>query len=137
MELVSDRQSAIGQRSMIDNPELGERLLTRLQAALPISARVTSEAAAALQAENPTSKIPLVCSITWVSYAGDEGGIVCRLDFVQETEKDVFASITHLPIPAGHWRARSPRTKSTTSSACVASSYKTLPESSGRCWIGR
>ena len=86
---------------MIDNPELGERLLTRLQAALPISARVTSEAAAALQAENPTSKIPLVCSITWVSYAGDEGGIVCRLDFVQETEKDVFASITHLRFDPG------------------------------------
>lgn len=86
---------------MIDNPELMERLLTKLQAALPISARVMPEVAAALQAENPISEIPLVCSITWVSYAGDEGGIVCRLDFARETEKQVFASITHLRFDPG------------------------------------
>ena len=33
------------------------------------------------------------CSATWISYAGDEGGIVCRLETPAET---VFASITHL-----------------------------------------
>ena len=82
---------------MIDNPELTERLLTKLQAALPISARVTPEVAAALQAENPISEIPLA----WVSYAGDEGGIVCRLDFARQTEKEVFASITHLRFDPG------------------------------------
>ena len=73
-----------------------QRLLTKLQTALPIPARVTPEVAAALQAEDPISEVPLVCSITWVSYAGDEGGIVCRLDFTRETKKQVFASITHL-----------------------------------------
>jgi hypothetical protein len=86
---------------MIDNPELIERLHTKLQEALPISARVTPEVAAAIQAENPTSLIPLVCSITWVSYAGDEGGIVCRLDFGRENKKQVFASITHLRFDPG------------------------------------
>lgn len=86
---------------MIDNPTLMERLRTKLQAALPISARVMPEVAAALQAENPISEIPLVCSITWASYAGDEGGIVCRLDFARETEKQVFASITHLRFGPG------------------------------------
>jgi hypothetical protein len=86
---------------MIDNPQLMERLLTKLQAALPISARVTPEVAAALQAESPTSEIPPACSITWVSYAGDEGGIVCRLDFARETKKQVFASITHLRFDPG------------------------------------
>ena len=40
---------------MIDNPKLMERLRTKLQAALPISARVMPEVAAALQAENPIS----------------------------------------------------------------------------------
>ena len=32
----------------------------------------------------------------WGRYAGDEGGIVCRLDFTRETKKQVFASITPL-----------------------------------------
>jgi hypothetical protein len=67
---------------MIDNPELMQRLLTKLQAALPISARVMPEVAAALQAENPISEIP-------------------RLDFARESEKEVFASITHLRFDPG------------------------------------
>jgi hypothetical protein len=81
---------------MIDNPGQVERLLAKLQAALPVPAQVTPEAAATLQAQNAAGKIPLACSITWVSYAGDEGGIVCRLDFGHETESAVFTSITHL-----------------------------------------
>src|SRR4051812_27186917 len=81
---------------MIDNPEQVERLLARLQAALPVPARLTPEAAATLQAQNAAGKIPPVCSITWISYAGDEGGIVCRLDFGHQTEQAVFTSITHL-----------------------------------------
>lgn len=85
---------------MIDNPDQAERLLARLQAALPPPARVTPELAATLQAQNPASEIPSTCSITWISYAGDEGGIVCRLDFAQETEKAAFVSITHLRFDA-------------------------------------
>jgi hypothetical protein len=82
---------------MIDNPGQVERLLARLQAALPVPARLTPEAAATLQAQNAAAgKIPPVCSITWLSYAGDEGGIVCGLDFGHETEPAVVTSITHL-----------------------------------------
>jgi hypothetical protein len=55
-----------------------ERLLARLEAALPLPARVTPELAATLQAQNPTSEIPMACSITWISYAGDEGGDASR-----------------------------------------------------------
>jgi hypothetical protein len=40
--------------------------------------------------------MPASCSVTWISYAGDEGGIVCRLEAAAETTKAVFASITHL-----------------------------------------
>jgi hypothetical protein len=37
------------------------------------------------------------CQITGIHYAGDEGGIVCKLDFRNEPEQKVFfASITHL-----------------------------------------
>jgi hypothetical protein len=82
--------------SAIDNPDQTERLLARLQTALPMPALVTPEAAAALQSENPTRKIPVNCFFTAVSYAGDEGGIVCRLDFACETQKMAYVSITHL-----------------------------------------
>jgi hypothetical protein len=81
---------------MIDNAEKTERLFRSLQAALPIPARLTPELAAAVKAQNPASEIPSGCFVTWISYAGDEGGIVCRLEFGRETENAVFASITHL-----------------------------------------
>jgi hypothetical protein len=62
---------------MIDNPDQTERLLARLQAALPLPARMTPELAARVQVKNVAPEIPSTCSITWVSYAGGEGGIVC------------------------------------------------------------
>lgn len=83
---------------MIDNPDRAERLLARLQAALPLPARVTPELAATLQTKNTQTDIPSTCWVTWISYAGDEGGIVCRLDFTREIETATFASITHLPL---------------------------------------
>lgn len=37
------------------------------------------------------------CQITGIHYVGDEGGIVCRLDFGHaDGEKVFFVSITHL-----------------------------------------
>jgi hypothetical protein len=78
-----------------DHPDQIDRLLTRLRAALPLPARLTPELCATLQSRSHT-QIPSSCSITWVSYAGDEGGIVCRLDFAQETADQAVVSITHL-----------------------------------------
>jgi len=85
---------------MIDNPDQAERLLARMQEALPLPARVTPEVAAALQPRDVTTKIPSACSITWISNAGDEGGIVCRLDFGLELKEAAFASLTHLRFDA-------------------------------------
>ena len=85
---------------MIDNPDQTERLLARLQAVLPLPARVTPELAATLKTKNTATAIPSTCSITWISYAGDEGGIMCRLDFARELEAATFASITHLRFDA-------------------------------------
>jgi hypothetical protein len=81
---------------MIDRPEQVERLLAKLEAALPIATRVTPELQARLREGDRPVEVPANGSITWVSYAGDEGGIVCRLDFGQATPDAVFASITHL-----------------------------------------
>jgi hypothetical protein len=70
-----------------------------LQAALPLPATVTPRLATALREQKPGMAIPKACQVTWVSNAGDEGGIVCRLSVTGEADgKEVayFASITHL-----------------------------------------
>src|SRR5512142_1162889 len=81
---------------MIDNADQVERVLAKLQAALPVPARITSELAATLLDKAHAATIKSACSVTWISYAGDEGGIMCRLSFGDESENAVFTSITHL-----------------------------------------
>jgi hypothetical protein len=81
---------------MIDNPGITERLLARLQAALPMPASLTPELVAALREQQPPVGVRPNCEVTWISYAGDEGGIVCRLDFGSEADNSAFVSITHL-----------------------------------------
>ena len=80
---------------MIDHPDQVERLMERLGAALPIPARVTPEVQLALKKERGVA-MPPSCSVTWISYAGDEGGIVCRVEADIAKTEAVFASITHL-----------------------------------------
>jgi hypothetical protein len=63
----------------IDHPEQVERLMERLGAALPIPARLTPEVQMTLRQQRGVT-MPTDCSVTWISYAGDEGGIVCRLE---------------------------------------------------------
>ena len=81
---------------MIDNPDQVERLLAKLEAALPVPARVTPELAATLLDNAHALFGSSACSVTWISYAGEEGGIMCRLSFGDESENAVFTSITHL-----------------------------------------
>ena len=81
---------------MIDNPTQAERLLSRLQAALPMPARMTSELTATLRTSETATEIPAACSIVALHYAGDEGGIVCGLDVATVTGNAVYTSITHL-----------------------------------------
>jgi len=81
--------------TMIHNLEQAERLMDRLGAALPIPARLTREIQMTLRQQRGVT-LPANCSVTWISYAGDDGGIVCRLEAAAETAEAVFASITHL-----------------------------------------
>src|SRR5476651_1964103 len=53
---------------------------------LSLPARLTPELAATLQTKNITTEVSSACSITWITYAGDEAGIVCRLDFARGIE---------------------------------------------------
>jgi hypothetical protein len=83
---------------MIDNPKQVADLLEKLQAALPLPAIIIPRLAATLREQKPGMSIPRECQVTWVTYAGDEGGIMCQLSFTAEAgEEDAFfVSITHL-----------------------------------------
>lgn len=81
---------------MIDHPESTRCLITKLNNALPISARLTPELQDVLQHQNAASTIPAHATVISISYAGDEGGIVCKLDLRPAVDNAAFTSITHL-----------------------------------------
>jgi len=80
---------------MIDQIETVERLMAKLADALPIPARVTPELATSLRGQTGAA-VAVQCAVTWIHYAGDEGGILCKLDFGSNTGKEAFVSITLL-----------------------------------------
>src|SRR4051794_38709595 len=91
--------------------------MAKLKAALPLPALATPPLLAQLHEQAPGRDLSPRCQITEIYYAGDEGGILCKLDFGQEdTDQAFFVSITHLTfdrrlplargIPAYHKRRR-------------------------------
>ena len=70
------------------------RCLERHGVALPIPARPTPELQATPQDQNGTT-LPGNCRVTWISYAGDEGGIVCKLKGTSESAEAAVASMPH------------------------------------------
>lgn len=92
---------------MIDNPAQVERLLGRLEAALPLVLGISPPLAATIQRQAPSMTVPTECQVTWVSYAGDEGGIMCRLQLNDESSnRQLLASLTHLVTRPGTPLAR-------------------------------
>jgi hypothetical protein len=85
---------------MIDNPIVAMELLESLTAALPIPARVTPEVQASLRSGFTAETIPVACTIIGLHYMGDEGGILCKLNFGPKVENEAFVSITHLRFDA-------------------------------------
>lgn len=83
-------------RLMIDNPISAMELLAQIEKALPLPARLTPELRASLTDQNAAAPVPADCTITGLHYMGDEGGIVCKLDFGASMQNQAFVSITHL-----------------------------------------
>ena len=83
---------------MIDNPKQVTDLLPKLEAALPLPAMVTPRLAATLRQQSPGASIPKECQVTWVSNAGDAGGIMCKLSADGEADNKLalVTSITQL-----------------------------------------
>jgi hypothetical protein len=84
--------------NMIDNPDQVERLIAGLRQSLPLFATVTPEVAGIIRERSPTAADPQRrYPITRVDYAGDEGGIVCKVELGPEVgDSALFTSITHL-----------------------------------------
>jgi hypothetical protein len=86
---------------MLDNPDQVERLLAQMEPMLPLPAFVTPRLATALRDKSSDVRAGQRCNVVWVSYAGDPGGIMCKLDLPSSTGSGVVvASITHLDFDA-------------------------------------
>ncbi|MCR9111293.1 MAG: hypothetical protein NXH94_20770 [Rhodobacteraceae bacterium] len=82
---------------MIDHPEQTKKLITEIEAHLPIEARLSSALKGMLQRQMSLIFPSDQCQLVDVFYAGDEGGIACRLDLAsQEADASTIVSLTHL-----------------------------------------
>ena len=86
-----------GRLVMIDDPRKTERLLSSLEAALPLESRVGPQLATILKDKIPNLKPLQRCQISRVFYTGDEGGIICSLELPEAGGDEAYlASITQL-----------------------------------------
>lgn len=70
-----------------------------LNGSLPISAAMSNELRAMLRGQLPDLASNAECRVTRVDYAGDEGGIMCKLELAVAgslADRGLFVSITHL-----------------------------------------
>lgn len=81
---------------MIDNRDQAVRIIALMRAALPLSAMASPELLAVVRKQSPGKDVPRWYRITRVDYAGDEGGIMCQLDFGESGSRALFTSLTQL-----------------------------------------
>jgi hypothetical protein len=63
---------------MLDNPEKTARLLAILKAAVLFEIELTERLIKHLQTDNPPVAVATRYTVSDLSYAGDEGGIICH-----------------------------------------------------------
>ena len=83
---------------MLDDPEETRQLLEVMRACMPFEARLTPAVALHLRSKSLAADATDHHVVRDVSYAGDEGGIVCHLD-PGEGRQAIVASLTHLLVP--------------------------------------
>jgi hypothetical protein len=83
---------------MLDNPEKTTRLIAALKAAAPFEVELTSEVIKQLQAGNIADPTKSHRTVSDLSYAGDEGGIVCHI-VPRDERQALFISLTHVRMP--------------------------------------
>jgi hypothetical protein len=83
---------------MLDHPDKTARLLAALKAAAPFAAEPTASLMEYLRAKNLADTTRMPRTVWGLSYAGDEGGIMCHMSRSDETGKALVVSLTHLRV---------------------------------------
>jgi hypothetical protein len=83
---------------MLDKPETTAGLMVAMRAALPFEVSLAPELIAHLARRALSVAVKATEVVTDISYAGDEGGIVCHIKLA-EGGNMVFASLTHVRVP--------------------------------------
>jgi hypothetical protein len=84
--------------SMLDDPDKSEGLLAALEAALPFVVHVTPALARHLRAQHVDIGASSRQIVSKVSYAGDEGGILCHIA-PPDGREVLIVSLTHVRVP--------------------------------------
>ena len=80
---------------MLDKPEKTYQLLAALRAAVPFEVELTPSVIAHLRAQQVAVAVNPRQIVTEVSYAGDEGGILCHMA-PEENRDALIVSMTHV-----------------------------------------
>jgi hypothetical protein len=84
---------------MLDHPEKTPRLLAALKAAAPFKVELLPSLIDHLQSENVVDAGRMHQVVWDLSYAGDEGGIMCHMSRSEETGKALVVSLTYVRVP--------------------------------------
>jgi hypothetical protein len=83
---------------MLDDPEKTARLLAALKATVPFEVELVPSLVQYLQAQHIVIADQAHYTVSGLSYAGDEGGIVCHIDSSKK-EEALVVSITQVRVP--------------------------------------
>jgi hypothetical protein len=83
---------------MLDDPKKTDRLMAELTAATPFNVALTPWVVQHLQAEHGDLVNAAEHVVSYLSYAGDEGGILCHIA-PSATANVLVISLTHVSVP--------------------------------------
>ena len=83
---------------MLDNPKKTEPLLAALKENVPFEVELMPALIKHLQAENIATLHNTRHMVSDVSYAGDDGGIVCHI-VPRDRQEALIVSLTHVRVP--------------------------------------
>src|SRR5258706_13293082 len=84
---------------MLDNPEKTARLLTALKAALPFKVELLPSLVSYLRVQHVAAADQTQRIVSDLSYAGDEGGIVCHIIRSEAEGGALVVSLTQVRVP--------------------------------------
>ena len=82
---------------MLDKSEKTRQLMALLKTALPFEVTLTPELIATLARQQKPVTVKTTETVSAISYAGDEGGILCHIR-PEGAENMVVASLTHVRV---------------------------------------